>query len=267
MMMRNWVGFVAVAALIVACSDDEEPAKQPASVNKQAAASNAQSTITALASTQSGSGESAGQSSASGLAGVAQSSQSLLQAQPGTTGTQSIASALFVEGGVQPLDLNGPGCTCTATSCTFTNCAAGGSTGSGSFSFTVDGTYSWGGGHVECKNLKYTFDGSGSGAGGAAIGFSTNVVVTLTCDLTLTSSSLKGFLQSVGSSSTEIAGQNTQGAYSSSWDVKTTYNDVSYDSSKRATGGSVHVEGTTSVTAGGQTQSFAGAADVTFPAN
>jgi len=90
----------------------------------------------------------------------------------------------------------------------------------------------------------------------------------LNCDLNVTTTLIKGTLHSVGSSSTDVAGQNTQGAYSTNWDVQTAFNDVTFDATtSKATAGSLHVQGSTSVTAGGQTQSFEGAADVNFPVN
>ena len=262
MKIRSWLVCMGIAASVVACGEDDEDkaAAQPASVNEQVATQSVQDAITALASVSTASG---GPSSASALATVAQSSQNLLQAkQPGTT-PSSVASGLTIEDGIAPLDLDSPGCTCTETSCTFSNCSP--STGSSQFSFTIDGSYSWGGGRVQCNDLKYTFGGSNSGTPGANIGFSTKVVVTINCDITVTETMIKGFIQSAGSSSTEIAGQNTQGAYSSEWNVKTTYADVTFNDSKQPTGGSVKVEGTTSVTAGGQTQSYAGSAEIRFP--
>ncbi|HVH41477.1 MAG TPA: hypothetical protein VM925_04010, partial [Labilithrix sp.] len=219
MKIRSWLAFASMTVLMVGCGDDEEdtPPAQPAEVNKQVAASTAQSTILALSATTSGTN--AGASSVSSLASVAQSSQSLLQAQPGGATTQSIASAFTVADGIAPRDFDAPGCSCTETSCTFTNC----SPNSGSqYSFTIDGTYSWAGGHVKCENLKYTFGGSNAGGAGTNIGISTKVAVTLNCDITITASSIKGFVQSAGSSSTEIAGRDTQGTYSSTWDIKTT---------------------------------------------
>jgi hypothetical protein len=266
MRIRDLAWFAGVVVMLTACGDDDDkPAAQPATVNKQAAASNAQSTIAALSQTVSASGD-IGPSSAGLLSSVAQSSQSLLTAQGGATGTRSLASALFLDdGSLHTLTDPAPGCTCTATGCTFTNCSpASGSTASGQYSFTIDGSYSWGGGHIECKDLTYTFNANGVGA---SVGYSTNLVVTLNCDLTITSTLIKGTLRSAGSSSTNIAGQNTQGAYSSTWDVTTTYNDVTFDTTHRPTGGSLHVQGTTSVNVAGQSQSYAGSADVTFPVN
>lgn len=263
MKIRGWLAWMSVAMMVGACGGDDEsdgPPAQPASVNKELAAASAQSTISALSSISGADGA----SSASVLAGVAQSSQNLLQAQPGGATTQSVASKLSVEGAVGPLNMSGEGCTCTETSCTFKGCSP--SAGSSSqFSFTIDGSYSWGGGRVQCKDLKYTFGGSNVGSPGASVGVSTKVAVTLNCDLTVTSTSIKGFTHSVGSSSTEVAGQNTQGAYSSTWDVKTTFKDVTFGDSRKPTGGSIDVEGTTTVTAAGQSQVFAGSAEVTFP--
>jgi hypothetical protein len=264
MKTKSWWMLLGMAVLVVACGDDEEekPAAQPAAVNKQLAAQTAQSTIAAVGSI---SDSSAGGSSASSLSSVAQASQNLLTAQAPGTSTKSVASALNIGGEIHPLDLNGPGCTCTETSCTFSNCSAGSSGGS---QFTIDGSYSWGGGHIECKNLKYTFGASGAGASSGGVGFNAKVNVTLNCDMTVTATSLKGYMQSAGSSTTEIAGGGqAQGTYSSNWDVKTTFNDVAFGDNKQPTGGSIHVEGTTSVTAAGQSQTFAGSADVTFPVN
>jgi hypothetical protein len=268
MKIGGWLGFVFLGALTAACgSDDDKPAAQPASVNKQLAVANTQDTITALSASLASASADVGPAIATSLAVVAEGSQRLLQAQGGSATTQSTASALTGEPTIHPLDLGGPGCTCTANDCTFTNCSfASGDEDGSQFSFAIDGSYSWGNGHVRCDHLKYTFDGSSAGGEGAT-GYTTNVVVTLDCDMTISATSLKGFLQSAGSTTASIAGQSTQGTYSSNWDVKTTYNDVTFDSTHEPTGGSIHVEGTTSVSVGSQTQSFAGSADVTFPAN
>lgn len=261
MKIHHWLACIGVAALVGACGGDEDegPAAQPAEVNKQAAAQTAQGTISALTSAT---GENAGQASASSLASVAMSSQNLIQASPGATTPQSVSSGLSIDGLVRPLGADRPGCTCTATSCTFSDCDLG--MGGGQYSFKIDGSYSWGDGHVQCKDLKYTFGGSNAGAGASAA-FSTKLVVTLNCDVTVTSTMIKGFIHSVGSSSTEVAGQDTQAAYSSNWDVKVTYNDVTFGDSKQPTGGSMRVEGTTSVNAGGQSQAFAGTSEMSFP--
>ncbi|MBX3231154.1 MAG: hypothetical protein KIT84_37460 [Labilithrix sp.] len=240
--------------------EPEAPPAQPAQVNEQIAASMAQSTIGALSASAG-----AGGSSAASLAAVAQSSQGLLQSSsPGAPGTRSVASALDVAGGAVGLrDLDGPGCTCTATECNFVRCSPlSASTSSGGYEFTIDGYYSWADGHVVCRDLKYTFSASGASTGGLS---ASNVDVTLSCDLTVTSSSIDGFIRSAGATSTSIAGQSTQFAYSSSWDVTTTFDDVTFGASRAPTGGSMHVEGTTSVTYGDQTTRSAGKADVTFP--
>lgn len=260
MNMRNALVWMTMAMSVVACGDDEEDAKdnsQPATVNKQAATATAQSTIAALSATTTG-GD-VGISSATSLSSVAQSSQSLLTPQAPGASTKSFASALKIEEVIGTLDESSPGCNCTATSCTFSNCKPS----SGSSQFTIDGSYSWGGGHVECKSLKYVF---GTDGAGPSVGFSTKVEVTLNCDLTISATTIKGYLQSAGSSSTEVAGQSTAGAYSSSWDIKTTYNDVTF-SNGQPTGGSMKVEGTTTTSAAGQQQAFSGSAEISFPAN
>ena len=74
------------------------------------------------------------------------------------------------------LDIGDPGCSCTATSCTFNACSFGATNNNGSVSFKIDGSYSWGGGHV-CSDLEYTFSATTS-----AGGLPTNTVVTLNCD-------------------------------------------------------------------------------------
>lgn len=237
----------------------QSPPAQPATVNKQAAASVAQGTIGALSATVNGGG---GASSAGSLAAVAQSSQSLLQS--GSPGTASTRSALEVEvevqGALSPLDMNGPGCTCTKTECTFDNCSplAGGN-GKGSYAYTIDGYYSWADGHIVCRDLMYTFSGSNGAVS------STNVAVTLNCDVTVTSSSIDGFIRSAGSSSANVAGQTTQYAYSASWDVTTKFQKVTFGTDKQPSGGSMHVEGTTTANYGGQEMKSSGSADVSFP--
>lgn len=261
MNIRNALVWMTMAMSVVACGGDEEEEdnSQPATVNKQAAAATAQSTIAAVSATQSGSD--VGLSSATSLSSVAQSSQNLLTPQAPGASTQSLASALKIEEAIGTLDTSSPGCECTAASCTFTKCSPG---AGGSSRFTIDGSYSWAGGHVECKNLKYTF---GVDSAGPTTGISSKVEVTLNCDLNITATSLKGYLQSAGSSNTEIAGQSTAQAFSSSWDIKTTYNDVTFGDSRQPTGGSIKVEGKTSTSAGGQQQAFSGSAEISFPAN
>jgi len=229
-----------------------KPAEQPATVNKQAAAAVAQSTITALSATGSG-----GAGSAGSLAAVAQSSQTLL-----SSGTGSTRSGLSLDegSGLSTLDINGPGCACTNTECTFTNCSPlAGSSANGSYTYTIDGYYGWTDGHIVCRDLKYSFSGSGNGVS------STNVAVTLNCDLNVTSTSIGGFVQSAGTSSADLAGQNTQYAYSAGWDVTTTYNKVTFGVNHTPTGGSMHVEGTTTGNYGGQESKSSGSADVSFP--
>ncbi|MFO0735457.1 MAG: hypothetical protein U0270_06245 [Labilithrix sp.] len=248
---------MGVALTVVACGDDEadKPAPEIATVDNAAAKSSATATITALASTVNGSENGA---SVGALSAAAQSSQSLLSAQP-AAGTRSVAQGLGLDTeSIHVLDIGDPGCSCTATSCTFNACSFGATNNNGSVSFTIDGSYSWGGGHVVCSDLKYTFSGNNLGGGT----LSTNTVVTLNCDLTVTDSSIDGFVQSSGSTSTNL-GQN---AYSSTWDVRSTYHRVTFDrTTHQATGGSLTVNGTATTTAGGQTRQYAGSGEVTFP--
>lgn len=263
MRTNRWTWAVMVGVLATGCSlpevpsgeADDAPPAQAATVNKQVAGSVAQSTISALSATVSGT---EGAASAGALAAVAQSSQSLLS----SSGVGTTRSPLTLEGAVAPLAFGGPGCECTATECTFTNCSPlSGTSASGSYAYTVDGYYSWADGHVVCRDLKYSFSTSG-GAGGLS---SSNLDVTLNCDVTITSTSIDGFIRSAGSSSADLGGQNTQYAYSASWDVTTKFQSVTFGTNRTPTGGSMHVEGTTSTNYGGQAVKSEGKADVSFP--
>jgi hypothetical protein len=268
MKIKHLAAVMSVGLMVVACGDDDDsskPAAQPAQVNNQAVKANVQSSITALSSTIGKDGNTGGASIGS-LAGVANGGASMLQPTAGA-GTRSVAQGLNVEGGVHQLDLGDPGCQCTGTSCTFTACSWGSSsTGSGgSFKFTIDGSYSWDGGHIKCNNLKYTFEGDNlgsinTGSGGPSGSIGTQTVVTLNCDMTVTSSSINGFIQSTGSATTSVGSTS----YSSNFDIKMTYNNVTY-ASGAPTGGSVKVEGTGSTNAGGQSYNYAGSGEVTFP--
>lgn len=249
---------MGVALMAVACGDDDDdskPAAQTATVDQGQAKANAQATISALSATLNG-GENG--ASVGALSGAAQSSQGLLSYQPGAAGTRSVAQGLNLEtGGVHPLDIGDPGCSCTGTSCTFSSC----SFGSASTTFKIDGSYSWGGGHVVCNNLKYTFESTNDVASSGAAGYATNMVVTLNCDLTVTETSINGYIQSAGNTSSSLGGQT----YATTWDIRSTYNNVTFNASHQATGGSLAVNGTASVSAGGQTYNYAGSGEVTFP--
>lgn len=270
MKMKHVAVVMGVGLMVVACGDDDDsskPATQTATVNKDVAKSNAQSTITAVSATT---GSTENGASVGQLSGAASGSGSLLETNAAGTGTRSLAQGLNfnIEGGIHPLDIGDPGCQCTGTSCSFSNCSFGtNGTSGGAVQFTIDGSYSWGNGHVTCGNLKYTFKATnlggdvGTSGSTGSIGISTDTVVTMNCDITVTDTTITGFIQTAGNSATNLGQQ----AISSSWDIKSTYNSVTFDkATKNATGGSVNVKGTVNAVYGGQSFNYAGEGDVTF---
>lgn len=245
---------LTIVTLLGACGGDDEegPKPQSGTPNQQAASTTTDTTIGAVrtvVSAPSG-GQQVGQTSALQLASAAQSAQSAITAPTGA------AQSGLSLAGLDPLTL-GPqadppgtgGCTCTETSCTFQACTIG--------QVTIDGSYSWGGGRLECKGLKYTIKS-------ASPGFTSDVVVTLDCDITATKTSIDGSLRSQGKTATGVG----DASYTSEWDTSLQFENVTFpESGGKATAGSVHVSGTVTVGVAGHVQSYTGAYDVTFPAN
>jgi hypothetical protein len=245
---------LVIVTLLNACSgDDEETKFQTGTANKQAATVTTQSTIGAVQTLvkPSSGGQSAGQASANLLASAAQAAQNAVQ-----PAVLAATSGLTIAG-VDPIMVLEPQdnssaagvCTCTDTSCTFQGCTIG--------QVTMDGTYSWGGGHVEARGLKYTIKA-------LTPGLTADIVINVDCNLTATPTSLDGSLRSTGQTSTGVGGAS----YTSDWDTTLTFNDVTFpESGGRATGGSVHVDGKVTVGIAGNVQPYAAAYDITFASN
>lgn len=231
--------FAVTGSLLLACgSDDSGSSSQGATPNKQVAGSTTQTAIggfqTAL---KPGGGASNGQASVGQLQSAAQATQNL------ATPTASSSQGLSIESLLRPLDDNagGAGCTCTETSCTFTACKIG--------LVQVDGTYSFGGGHI-VGNVTYLVN-----VGGA------NATIKFDCDVTATATQLDGNFHANGDISTQANGQT----YGTKWDATITFDKITYASGGGApTGGSEHVKSTTTVN-GNQPQNYSTEFDVTFP--
>jgi hypothetical protein len=248
--------FIGLSSLLLVAgcgsSDDDKPAAAEGTPNKQGASSATATTITAVQTaikpSSGGAAGDAGQNSANQLANAAQATQSLVTPAAGTA-AKSIPG-LELAGFLHPL---GPAagqtgtCTCTADSCTFAACSNG--------SVTIDGTYSFGGGHIKATALKYTIKV-------ASAVTNADVVITVDADITATATSINGSFHSAGSTTAMAGGQS----YSSSWDSTLDFKNVTFASGGGApAGGSEHVSSTTNVTAGGASQAYQASFDVTFP--
>lgn len=244
----SWV--LAGALLAGGCSSEEdEPPAQAGTVNEQASVLTTQSTIGAVtAATSPGAN---GSTVAGQLGAAAQSTQGIVGPAAGN-GQQSLALETLLRPMADP-----PGgtsgttgtCDCNETSCTFKGCTVGGI-------LTVDGSYSWGGGRLQATDLKYTV--------AAAVGGTTaNITIALSCDLTVTATSLDGTLRTTGNTTTNYGGST----YSTDWTTNIQFRNVTFPSGGGSpTGGSQRVEGRYTVTNDGQPTAYSGAFDVTFPA-
>lgn len=253
-----WVALMSAVATVGCGGDDEGDALpgEPGTPNKQAAASTTQAAITALqtAIKPASGGQSPGQQSANQLSSAAQATQNIVQ--PGEGAAPQGLAPMGLDFSLSPLD-EGDGaagtsgtCTCTESSCTFQACKMGG--------LTIDGAYSWGGGHIKCDALKYTFNSA------ATPGASVAMTIDLACDLTVTETSLDGMFHSKGHTSSSYGGY----AVESDWDSKIEFKAVTFPSGGgAATGGTEHIEGTTTSTVNGQAKTYSAAFDVSFPAN
>jgi hypothetical protein len=249
--------FVGLSSLVlvVGCgsSDDSKPAAAEGTPNKQGASTATASTITAVQTAikpapAGGAAGDSGQASANQLANAAQATQNLVTPAAGAA-AKSLDGLGLVADLLHPLAPTGQTgtCTCTADSCTFAACSNG--------SVTIDGTYSFGGGHIKATGLKYTVNVA-SGVTNAA------VVITIDADITATATSINGSFHSAGSTTAMAGGQS----YSSTWDSTLDFKNVTFPSGGGApTGGSEHVAATTNVTAGGASQAYQSSFDVTFP--
>ncbi len=251
MIRRSLFGACVVAStLVLGCSssnDSSQPAAQEGNPNKQAAASSVTTTITAMqVAAKPGAAAADGQSSAQQLQSAAQSMQNLVTPKSGATQQQGLTleSLLHPTAG----ELVGT-CNCTATSCTFQGCGNG-------TTYTMDGTYSWGGGTIK-GSIKYTVKAQGAVAGSGA-----QVEMQLDTDMKITDTSIDGSISSKGTSTT------TYGAYTatSTWDSSVKYNAVTFGKGGGSpTGGSAHVKSTASTTAAGVANTYGGEFDITFP--
>lgn len=250
------VGIVGMAlCATVGCggSDDDKPAAAEGTPNKATASSATTTTITAAqtALKPASGGNNNGYGSASTLSSAAQACQSLVTPSAGSA-SQGLTIADLLKPLENPSGTTGT-CDCTADSCTFVACK--------SATLTIDGTYSFGGGKLKATGLKYVIDAAG--AGGAASGVGTKVEITLDADMTATATSLDGTFKSTGTSTSTAGGQT----YGSEWDSSLTFKGVTFPSGGGSpTAGSVAVDSTFAVNAGGQSQRYAGTYDVTFPA-
>lgn len=130
---------------------------------------------------------------------------------------------------------------CTAEgdsgSCTFSGCSDG--------TWTLEGSFSWGGGNLDAD---YSVTGNQSGSAWT---------MTVFADLTYTSTSIDGVLETTGEFTTEANGQS----YSTSWDTSLEYDAVTWpEGGGCPTSGSI--SGSAEVTANGQ--GYSGDFDYTF---
>lgn len=250
------VGIVgtALCATVGCGSSDDKPAAAEGTPNKASASSATTTTITATQTAikpASGGANDNGYNSATTLSSAAQACQNLVTPSAGSA-SQGLTIADLLKPLENPSGTTGT-CDCKADSCTFVACK--------SATLTIDGTYSFGGGKLKATGLKYVIDTAV--AGGAAGGFGTKTEFTLDADMTATATSLEGTFKSKGTSTSTAGGQT----YGSDWDSSLTFKGVTFPSGGGSpTAGSVAVTSTFTVNAGGQTQSYAGAYDVTFPA-
>jgi hypothetical protein len=243
--------------LVLACGGDDEeeeqkPAGQPGTTNEQGAVAATQGTIQAVSSLTGSDAANSGTSSANLLGSAAQQTQSIVQPAAGGQGqsqTQSLGELVNLNG-FRPQNTP-PGysgtCECTETSCTFTACKGP--------NISIDGTYSWGGGKLVAKGLKYTLTGIGGGA-------SVDATWTLDCDMAITATSIDGTFATTGTT------KSTAGNYTveASWDNKLTFKQVTFPAGGGApTGGSEHVVGSYSIIVNGQPQVYSGDFEVKFP--
>lgn len=223
------VSFVALSIAAAACSssDSAAPAAKAGTVNPQAAKSTAtqavQASVTAVKSND-------GQASAGQFMAAAMSAQGIITPSYGAMLQSEHLESSLAAGT----------CDCTGTTCTFTDCVQGGTT-------TMNGTMSWGSGHVTCDLTYKTTQ-------------TYPLQMTTKCDLTVSDTSIAGTLTSSGTVDLSgVSGGAAQGAYS--WSSDTTFTAVTYASSGQPTGGSVTINASYEIAG----QAYAGSATVTFP--
>jgi hypothetical protein len=268
-MVRSWVGGLALLTLVSACGDDEEEATNTASKpNEQASVFVAQQTISSVASLAgpSNQGGAIGIAVASALGNAAQSTQNVLQPDFGygngeedeegarPSSSRSIGGLVSLQG-FRPLTTP-PGytgtCECTETSCTFAACK-------GVQNITIDGTYSWAGGKLVAKGLKFAVSTTQT-AGETTL--TTDATWSIDCDLTYSATSLDGTFRTNGNTK-QSTGKQTVDA---SWNTTLTFKQVTFAANTGLpTGGSQHVSSTVNATVNGSAYVYGGDFDVTFP--
>ncbi len=243
------LGCLAVGSMLFACGGgDSSPS--PARIDKASTGRVTQSTMTAMQSLiapQQAGAANPGINAGTALGNAAQGMQAIAQPQENNgTATQSSPLSTFVGLADVPQGATGT-CTCDATSCNFQACSYGG--------VTMDGSFSWGNGHVQANALKYTVATSSANV-------STNIKMQLDCDITVTATSLVGSMHT-GGDATIVADGKT---ITANWDTGMKMNNVTFPQGGGApTGGSVHVDASVSASGNGNSASYAGAGDVTFP--
>lgn len=254
-MLKRLVCVAVVGMLVVACGGDDEeekPAGQPGTTNKQSAVTATQGTINAVNGLTGSNAASSGTSSANLLGSAAQQTQNIVQpAAGGQTQGQSLAALAMIGDFLTP-QANPPGytgtCECTETSCTFTDCKGP--------QLTINGSFSWGGGKLKATGLKYVLNAAGGGA-------TVDVTWTVDADMSIATTSIDGTFKTTGNQKTSAGGYNTE----STWDNTLTFKQVTFASgSPTATGGSLNTKGTYTITVNGQTQTYNGNVDISFPA-
>lgn len=265
MRIRTILLLLPCMSILAACGDDDDggnaAAVQPATLNASVAKTNVTTTLQGLENVRTNPNDVSG--AVSLLANAASQSQSAFTASA-PTATRSYSGGLELATGIAPRTFGGPGCECQGGNCTFTNCSldASGTSSSGSLSskVTVNGALSFdvGTGHMVCTKLSYSFDTALQGTTGS---FTSGGTFTEDCDVTITETTIKGFIHVTGSAAGSVASTASNGAYSSSFDDTWTY-DVTWSPSAT---GTVHVKGSNTTSYGGYTQSYAGEGDVVLP--
>lgn len=235
--MKLWhvVSVVALVALNTGCGSDKdpEPQGQAATVNQAAAKQNAQSAIAAALAAKQGQGA----SSVSSFVGLGSGAFSLLTPSAPGQGAQTTALLTAPVGAFAPDEV---GVSCTDTSCTFDHYAPAGA-------YTVDGSMSWGGGHL-VADLTVSMSQNGM-----SFEFET------TADLEVTDSSLDGTVTSKGRVVVPQA-QQYGSSGEVSWDSSVEYDELTF-ANGQPTGGSMSVHA--SMQSGDQ--SYVGDVTVSFP--
>lgn len=227
---RIGLAVVLLSSMALACGDDSESegdgggAQSNGQVNEAAAQGNATQTITGSKTAISGDGLAA----AYQLASLGTSALSLVQ-PAGQAGPQSEGQAKqAVQVGT---------CDCTDTQCTFVGC----SDDAYPNPFTIDGTLSWGGGHV-VADLTYT-----GSAAAATYDFH------LTMDVTVTDTTIDGTVGTDGSVQSS--------GYGTTWESSLDMNGITFNASGCPTAGTLDVDASVD---GPSTADYSATTTITF---